>query len=443
MKFEMEKLENNLVELKVEMPVEAVADAIERAAKIVCKEISLPGFRKGKVPRQLIEARFGVEVFYEEATDILLNESYPQFLEESGILPLEMPEVVEFHLEQGEPFTYTARVTVRPEVQLGQYKGLKADKVVRKVTEADVDAEIDRIRQSHSRMVVHEGAAELGDTTVIDYAGSIDDVAFAGGTAENHLLELGSGTFIPGFEDQLVGSKAGDEVDVIVTFPEEYGSADLAGKEAKFAVKVHEVKRTEIPELNEDFVLEVSEFETVADYRADITSKLNERAEEGAKQMAGVLVMNQAMANSTVEIPQVMVDREIDRMFGELERSMSMYGLSVEAYAGMVNKTVQEIREDMQQDAYDAVKRDLVLEAVIKAENLEIDEDKFRASLERMAQAYGQSLEELEEILAQNPSAKENMREGFLKDQAQELILESAVYTVVERAEKEPSVEEE
>ncbi|MFP4456339.1 MAG: trigger factor [Clostridia bacterium] len=432
MKVITEKIDANVVELKVEVPVERVEDALQRAYKQVVRQITLPGFRKGKAPRKLLESRFGVEIFYEDALDILLNESYVEAIEEAQIEPVDTPEVKETNLEQGQPFTYTATVTVMPEPELGQYEGIEADKEIVNVSQEDIDKEIEATRESHSRLVTVEDEAKKGDTVVIDYEGFVDGEAFGGGQADNHLLELGSNSFIPGFEDQLIGTKAGDEVDVIVTFPENYQSDELAGKEAKFEVVVHEVKRKEVPELDEDFVLEVSEFETVEEYRKDVKEKLMEAKEQQAEAKFKNSLLNKVVENSNVEIPDALVESEIDRMLEDTKRSMQQYGIGIEQYAQMLGKTIEDLREDMREQAAKRVKTDLVLGAIVKKENIEINEEMFENRLAEMAQAYNQEVEELKKMLQAQPQAIESLQDGWKKDQAIELIVEKAIVNEVE-----------
>jgi trigger factor len=437
-----EKIDANVVELKVEVPVEKVEQALQQAYKKVVRQITLPGFRKGKAPRKLLESRFGVEIFYEDALDILLNETYPEVIEKAQIDPIDTPEVKETNLEQGQPFTYTATVTVMPEVELGQYKGIEADKEIVSIGEDDVNAEIESARESHARLVTVEQEAIEGDTVVIDYEGFVNEEPFAGGQADNYLLELGSSTFIPGFEDQLIGSKAGDEKDVIVTFPENYQSEELAGKEAKFEVVVHEVKRKEVPELNEDFVLEVSEFESVEEYTDDVRNNLLEAKENQAEAKFKNALLNKVVENSTVEIPEVLVESEIDRMLEDTKRSMQQYGIGLEQYAQMLGKSIEDLRNDMKEQAAKRVKTDLVLGAIVKEENIEVNEDMFEERLAEMAKAYNQEVDELRKMLQAQPQAIESLQDGWKKDQAIELIVNEAVINEVESVDEEEETEE-
>jgi trigger factor len=442
MKVVSERLEGNIVELKVEVPVEQVDKALQQAYKQVVRQVTLPGFRKGKAPRKLLESRFGVEIFYEDALDILLNESYPEAVDEAKIEPVDTPEVKETNLEQGKPFTYTAIITVLPEVKLGEYKGVAVDKEEVEVSEEMLSEELKSLRQQHARLETVEEEAISGDTVVIDYTGSVDGEEFAGGAAENYLLELGSNSFIPGFEDQLIGKKANDEVDVIVTFPENYQAEELAGKEAKFEVVVHEVKRKVIPELNEDFVLETTEFETVEEFTTDTKEKLALALEQQADATFRNQLLDNVVSNCEVEIPEVMIQSEIDRMLDDTARNMQAYGIGIEQYAQMLGKTMEDLRSDMHEQAARRVKTDLVLGAIVKEENIEINEEMFEERLAEMAQAYNQEVAELKKMLHAQPEAIESLQDGWKKDQAIELLVENAEITLVEKA-KEESQEEE
>lgn len=437
-----EKIETNVVELKVEVPVEKVEEAISEAYKKVVRQITLPGFRKGKAPRKLLESRFGVEIFYEDALDILINESYFEAIEQAKITPVDNPDIKDTNIEQGKPFTYTAVVTVMPEVELGQYKELEVDKKIVKVTEEEVNLQIEADRESHARLVTTEEAAQKGDTVVINYKGFVDDEPFAGGEAENYLLELGSNTFIPGFEDQLVGVETGDDRSVVVTFPEDYQSEDLAGKEATFEVTVHEIKRKVIPALNEDFVLEVSEYETVDEYKQSVEEAMLKNKENQANADFRNRLLNKAVENSNAEIPEVLVESEIDIMIQDTERSMQSYGLTMEQYAQMLGKGIEDLREDMREQAAKRVKTSLVLGAIVKEENIEIDEEMFETRLKEMAEAYNQEVEEMKKMLQVQPQAIENLQDGWKKDQAIDLLVEHAIVNEVEEMEEKIEKEE-
>ncbi len=443
MKVISERLEGNVVELKVEVPVEQVENALQQAYKKVVRQVTLPGFRKGKAPRKLLESRFGVEIFYEDALDILLNESYPEAVDKAQIDPVDTPEVKETDLEQGKPFTYTAVVTVMPEVELGQYKDVEAEKEKVEVSEEMLNQELDSLREQHARLETVEEEAVSGDTVVIDYTGFVDGEEFAGGAADNHLLELGSNSFIPGFEDQLIGTKASDEVDVVVTFPENYQSEELAGKEAKFEVVVHEVKRKIVPELNEDFVLEVSEFETVEAYINDTKEKLALALEEQAEAKFRNQLLDNVVANCSVEIPEVMIQNEIDRMLEDTARNMQAYGIGIEQYAQMLGKTVDDLRDDMHEQAARRVKTDLVLGTIVKEESIEVNEEMFEERLAEMAKAYNQEVKELKKMLQAQPQAIENLQEGWKKDQAIDLLVDHAKITFIEKVEEVEETQEE
>jgi trigger factor len=421
------KVETNVIELKVEVSADRVDKAIQKAYKKVSRDIALPGFRKGKAPRRLLESRFGVEIFYDDAIDFLLNETYPEAVQESGIDPIDQPEITEANIEQGQPFTYTAKVVVKPEVVLGQYTGIEASKEVEVITEEKVDEELLKMREKHSRLESVEDAAQDGDSVVIDYEGFVDEVAFAGGAAENYMLELGSNSFIPGYEEQLVGATAGSDVEVKVTFPDPYQSEDLAGKEAIFKVHVHEVKRKVVPELDNDFVLEVSEFETVEDLRNDVMQKMEENAKYQADMSFRNEVLGKVVDASETEIPDVMIESEIDAIINESSRNLQSYGISVEQYMEMIGKSMEEYRQEMRSEAERRVKTDLVLEKIVKTENIELNEEQFEARIEDMAKAYNQKVKDIKKMFKAQPNAMDQLKDGWKKDNAIELITEKAV----------------
>ena len=431
------KVETNVIELKVEVSAERVDKALVKAYKKVSRDITLPGFRKGKAPRRLLESRFGVEIFYDDAIDFLLNETYPEAVKESGIDPVDQPEITEANIEQGQPFTYTAKVVVKPEVVLGQYTGIEASKEVEVITEEKVEDELKTMREKHSRLESVEDAALDGDSVVIDYEGFVNGEAFAGGAAENYMLELGSNSFIPGYEEQLVGSKAGDDVEVKVTFPDPYQSEELAGKEAIFKVHVHEVKRKIVPELDNDFVLEVSEFETVEDLRVDTMKKM----EENAKYQADMKFRNEVLAKvvdaSEAEIPEPMIEQEIDAIINESTRNLQNYGISVEQYMQMIGKTMEDYRQEMRSEAERRVKTDLVLEKIVNTENIEINEDEFESRIEDMAKAYNQKVKDIKKMFKAQPNAMQQLQDGWKKDRAIELITEKAVVIEAEQGNNE------
>ncbi len=431
------KVETNVIELKVEVSADRVEKAIQKAYKKVARDITLPGFRKGKAPRRLIESRFGVEIFYDDAIDFLLNETYPEAVKESGIEPVDQPEVTEVNIEPKQPFTYTAKVVVKPETVLGQYLEVEATRELVVITPEKVDAELKKMQENHSRLETVSEPASEGDSVVIDYEGLIDDEPFAGGSSENYLLELGSKSFIPGFEDQLIGAAAEEDVKVEVTFPENYQSEDLAGKAAIFNVRVHEVKRKVIPELDNDFVLEVSEFETVEELRQDVEQKLEKNSKEQAEAKFRRELLEKVVTAAEVDIPDVMIEAEIDVLIDESSRGLRNYGITVEQYMSMIGKTMEEYRQEMSTEAVRRVKTDLVLEKIVKTENIELDEEQFEQRIAQMAEAYNQEAEAIKKMFKAQPDSFEQLQMGWKKDRAIELIAEKAVVKETEQGNNE------
>lgn len=400
MKIDLEKQENNQAVLTVEVDEERVAAALDTAFRKIRKQINVPGFRKGRVPRKLFEARFGIEALYQDAVDELLPESYGKALDESGIQPVDQPEIDVKQIENGKPFIFKATVTVMPEVTLGQYKELEIPDKDFTVKDEDVEAEIDAMRNRYAELEVVDGAAEEKDFVLIDFEGFVDGEAFEGGKAENHQLELGSGQFIPGFEDQLIGLKAGDEKDVVVTFPEDYHQESLAGKEATFKVKVNEVKRKHLPELDDEFAKDVSEFDTLEELKADTRKKLQERKQQEEEQYKKDTVAEKATENAEVDIPDVMIEREVDRMIQNLEQQLSMQGMTLEMYKQTMGDDADDLRESFREEAEKRVKTSLVLDAIAEEEKIEVTEEDVDEEVERLAELYNRPVDEIRKIFA-------------------------------------------
>lgn len=400
MKVNWEKQENNQGILTVEVDEEKVAQALDKAFKKVRKQVNVPGFRKGKIPRQLFEARFGVEALYQDALDILLPESYSQAVDEAGIEPVDRPEVDVEQIEKNKPLIFKATVTVKPEVELGQYKQLEIPPKDFSVKEEDVDEELATMRDRYAELEVVEGGAEKEDHVVIDFEGFIDGEPFEGGKAENHTLELGSGQFIPGFEDQLIGTKAGEEKEVVVTFPEDYNQESLAGKEATFKVKINEVKRKSLPELDDEFAKDVSEFDTLEELKEDIRSKLKERKEREEEQYKNDTVVEKATENASVDIPEVMIEQQIDRMLQNFEQQLSMQGVNLDMYKQMTGAKDEELRDQFKEDAAKQVKSSLVLEAIAAAENVVVTDEDVEEELEKLADMYKREIDDIRKIFA-------------------------------------------
>ncbi|UOQ93894.1 trigger factor [Halobacillus shinanisalinarum] len=404
MSAKWEKQEGNQGTLTVEVPVEEFNKALDGAFKKVVKQVQVPGFRKGKVPRKLFEQRFGVESLYQDALDIVLPDAYSNAVEETGIEPVDRPEVDVKQIEKGEPLVFTAEVTVKPEVKLGEYKGLEVEELSTEVTDEDVDNELKQLQEKQAELVVKEdGEVEDGDTVVMDFEGFVDGEAFEGGEADNYSLEIGSGSFIPGFEEQLIGKKSGEETDVEVTFPEEYHAEDLAGKNATFKVKIHEIKGKELPELDDELAKDVDEEVESLD---ELTKKTRERLEEQKKTEADNhkrdTLVQKASENADVDVPQSMVDTELDRMVSEFEQRLQMQGMTKDMYFQFTGQDEDALREQMQEDAGKRVKTNLTLEAISNAENVEASDEDINAELENMASMYQTDVAQLTQMLGGN-----------------------------------------
>ena len=416
----VEKQEKSAVELVIEIGGEEFEAAVQKAYLKQRGSIMVPGFRKGKAPRKIIEGMYGSGVFYEEAINQLYPKAYAEAVEQEKLDVVSWPNVEV--LEAGKDgLTFKATVTVRPKVKLGEYKGLSAEKEEVKLTDEDIDNELKPYINRATRMVTVEREAQNGDTVVIDFEGFLDGTPFEGGKAEGHSLELGSGAFIPGFEDQLVGTKAGDEKDVNVTFPEEYHAADLAGKPVVFKVKVHEVKEKQLPTIDDEFAKDVSEFDTLEDFKKDLSAKLTERREAQAKRVFEAAVMEQVMDNMEVEIPDAMVAYETDQMVEDMARRIQAQGISFEQYMAMTGMTIDMVRAQAAAAAMERVRRDLALNAVVAAENIEISDEELEAEYNRLAEEYHM---ELDKVKAAAPA--EDVKKGLALQKAEKVIYDSA-----------------
>ncbi|RAK21354.1 trigger factor [Anoxybacillus vitaminiphilus] len=412
MSAKWEKLEGNQGVLTVEVDAEKVNEGLDAAFKKVVKQVNVPGFRKGKIPRALFEKRFGVEVLYQDALDILLPEAYAKAIEETGIEPVDRPEIDIEQMEKGKSLIFTAKVTVKPEVKLGEYKGLEVEKIDTTVTDEDVENELKRLQERHAELVVKEGGKiENGDTAVIDFEGFVNGEAFEGGKGENYSLEIGSGTFIPGFEEQLVGLEAGAEKEIEVTFPEEYHAKELAGKPATFKIKVHEIKTKQLPALDDEFAKDVDEeVETLDELKAKIKQRLEETKKNEAETTLRNTVVEKAAENAEIDIPEVMVKNETDRMLREFEQRLQMQGLNLELYYQFSGQDEAALREQMKEDAEKRVRVSLTLEAIAKAENIEVTEDDVNKELEEMSKMYGIEVESLKNMLGSLEGIKEDLK---------------------------------
>lgn len=402
MSAKWEKLEGNQGVLTVEVEATEVDTALDQAFKKVVKKVNVPGFRKGKMPRKLFEQRFGVESLYQDALDILLPKAYGDAVQETGIDPVDRPEVDIEKMEQGSNLVFTAKVIVKPEVKLGEYKGLEVEKVETEVTDEDVQNELTSLQEQQAELVVkEEGTVENGDTVNIDFEGFVDGEAFEGGKAENYSLEIGSGSFIPGFEEKLVGEKAGAEKDVDVTFPEEYHAEELAGKPAVFKVKIHDIKAKQLPELNDEFAKEAEgDAETLEELKKELRTKLEESKKQEAENKTRETVIEKASENAEIEIPEAMVNTELDRMVQEFGQRLQMQGMNLDLYYQFSGTSEEALREQMKEDAGKRVRTNLVLEAIVEAENIEVSEEEIDAELNKMAEMYKMEVEQIKQMLA-------------------------------------------
>ncbi|NGP45511.1 trigger factor [Bacillaceae bacterium SIJ1] len=410
MSVKWEKKEGNEGVLTVEVDAETFNKALDGAFKKVVKTVQLPGFRKGRVPRSLFEKRFGVEALYQDAVDIVLPDAYANAVDEAGIFPVDRPEIDIEEIEKDKPLVFTAKVTVKPEVELGEYKGLEVPEESTEVTSEDVDTELQQMQDRQAELVVkEEGQVENGDTAVIDFEGFVDGVAFEGGQAENYSLEIGSGSFIPGFEEQLVGVKAGDEKDVEVTFPEEYHAEDLAGKKAVFKVKLHEIKQKELPELDDEFAKDVDEeVDTLAELKEKTEKRLKETKETNAENAKRDTLVEKATENATITIPDAMIDSELDRMKREFEQRLQMQGMTLDMYFQFSGQDEDALKEQMKGDAEQRVKTNLTLEAIAEAEGIAAAEEEVQAELDKMAEMYQTSADNLKQMLGGSTETLEN-----------------------------------
>ncbi|WP_428909304.1 trigger factor [Niallia sp. Krafla_26] len=408
MSAKFEKLEGNQGVLTVEVEVEKVNESLDAAFKKVVKQINVPGFRKGKMPRPLFEKRFGVESLYQDAIDLMLPEAYSSAIEETGIEPVDQPEIDVEQIEKGKSFIFTAKVTVKPEVKLGEYKGLEVEKFDTTVTDEDVDAEIKSLQERQAELVVkEEGKAEIGDTVVMDFEGFVDGEAFEGGKADNYSLELGSNSFIPGFEDQLVGVATGESKDVEVSFPEEYHAAELAGKPAVFKVTVHEIKGKELPELDDEFAKDVDdEVETLDALKEKIKNRLEHDKKHQEEHHMQDSVVEKATANAEIDLPEVMVNNEVNRMLQEFEQRLQMQGMNLELYFQFSGQSEEDLRGQMKEEAEQRVRGSLTLEAIAKAENIEATEEEVNEELEKMSQMYNMTVENIRAALGNLDAVK-------------------------------------
>ena len=425
MSLQVEKLEKNMAKLTIEVSAEELEKAIESVYQRSKKNISVPGFRKGKVPRTMIERMYGKEVFYEDAVNDLLPDAYEDALEECEEEIVSSPKIEVIQVEAGKPLIFTAEVATKPEIGLGKYKGVKIDKIDTEVTEEEVNAQVDRERENNARNIaVEDRPVKDGDMTVIDFEGFVDGVAFEGGKGEDYPLTIGSGAFIPGFEEQLVGAEIGKEVEVNVTFPENYQAEELKGKAALFKCTVKEIKEKELPELDDEFASEVSEFETLAEYKEDIKKNLSERKAQEAKRAKEDAVIDAIINDSDIEIPEPMLETEQRHMADDFGQRIQMQGINLEQYFQITGSSYDTLVEQIKPQAEKRIKSRLVLEAVAAKEGIEVSEEEYVKETERMAEIYQMEAEKVREMLG------EKEKKQVMKD----LAIQKAVDFVVENA---------
>ena len=404
MSLQVENLEHNMAKLTITVSAEEVEKALQAAYLKQRSKISLPGFRKGKVPRQMIEKMYGPEVFYDEAANHMISEAYGKAYDECELEIASQPTIDVVQLEKGKDFIFTAEVAVKPEVKLGEYKGLKVDKVSTRVMQKEVDEEIEKERERNARTVeVTDRAVQDKDIVTLDFEGFVDGVAFEGGKGENYPLTIGSGAFIPGFEEQLIGAEIDKETEVKVTFPEEYQAKELAGKEAVFKCTVHEIKAKELPELDDEFASEVSEeAETLEDYKAEVKAKIKERKENEGKEKKENQAVEQAVANAEIDLPAPMVDLQAKQMADDFARRIMQQGMSVEQYFQFTGLNEEKMMEELKPQAEKRIRTRLVLEAIVAAENIEVSDERLDEELQKMADSYQMEVEKLKEFMGEN-----------------------------------------
>lgn len=427
MSLKVEKLEKNMAKLTIEVSAEELEKAIESAYQKNKNKISVPGFRKGKVPRKMIENMYGKEIFYEDAANELIPDAYEKAMDECKEEIVSSPKIEVVTIEAGKPFVFTAEVALKPEVKLGKYKGVKVDKIDIEVTDAEVDAEIEKEREANARtLTVDNRPVKDGDDTVIDFEGFVDGVAFEGGKGENYPLTIGSGAFIPGFEEKLIGAEIGKEIDVEVTFPKDYHAEDLKGKAAVFKCTVKEIKEKELPALDDEFASEVSEFETLAEYKEDVKNKLAQKKEKDAKDAKEDAVIEAIIADSEMEIPDAMVETQQRQMMDDFAQRITMQGLSMEQYMQFTGLTTQTMMEQIKPQAVKRIQSRLVLEAVVLAEGIEASDEDYENEAVKMADMYQMEVDKIKEMLSENASAKEQLMKDLAITKAVEFVVENA-----------------
>lgn len=425
MSLAVEKLENSMAKLTIECSAEDLEKALQNAYVKNKSKLSIPGFRKGKVPRQMVEKMYGPEIFYEDAANELIGKAYEEELKDSDLEIASRPVIDVTQIEKGKPFIFTAEVALKPEVELGKYKGVKVEKIDVKVTDDEVVAELDKERERNSRIIdITDRAVKDGDMIKLDFDGSVDDVPFDGGKAENYDLTIGSGSFIPGFEDQLIGAKIDEEVIVNVSFPEEYHEKSLAGKPAKFVCTVRAIKEKELPELNDEFASEVSEFDTLDEYKADVKKNLENRKAENAKAEKENAAIDAVVEDSKIELPEAMLDYECEKMINNYAMQLAQQGLSIEQYFQFTGMTMDKMKDQVRPQAEKNTKARLVLEAVMKAENIVASDDEYAEEIKKMSEAYQMDVEKMKEVIGE--AEEKSIREDIAIRKAAEFVADNA-----------------
>ena len=426
MSLQVEKLEKNMAKLTIEVSADDLEKALQSAYKKQKNKINLPGFRKGKVPRQMIEKMYGSEIFYDDAINELMPKAYAEAYDECELDIVSRPEVDVVQIEKGKPFIFTAEVAVKPEVTLGEYKGLEVDKISTRVTQKEVEEKLKEEAEKNARTVtVEDRAVQDGDEVIMDFEGFVDGETFEGGKGENYPLTIGSGSFIPGFEEQLVGAEAEKEVEVKVTFPEDYHAEELKGKDAVFKCIVHEIKTKEIPEIDDEFASEVSDFDTLDEYKEDLKVKIKEQKEAEGKRKQEDQAVEKAVENASFEIPEAMITTNISQMTDDFARRMRSQGLTMEQYFQFTGMTAEKMEEEMRPQAIKRIETRIVLEAIAKAENIEISDEKMDEEISKMAESYKMEADKLKEFMGD--AEKKQMKEDMAVQEAVTFLVDNAV----------------
>jgi len=426
MSLQVEKMEKNMAKLTIEVSAEELEKALNGAYKKQRNKISVPGFRKGKVPRQMIEKMYGPEIFYDDAANDLIPDAYSKAYDESGLDIVSQPKVDVVQIEKGKPFIFTAEVAVKPEVTLGEYKGLKVDKISNRVTQKEIEEKLKEEQEKNARTITVEGRpVQDKDEVILDFEGFVDGVAFEGGKGDNYPLTIGSGSFIPGFEEQLIGVNPEEEVEVKVTFPEEYQAEELKGKDAVFKCTVHEIKAKELPELDDEFASEVSEFDTLDEYKADIKEKIKEQKISEGKRKQEDQAVDQAVENAQMEIPEAMIDTQVRQMANDFSQRIQQQGLTLEQYFQFTGMTAEKMLEELKPQAVKRIQTRLVLEAIAAAENIEVSDERLDEELQKMADAYKMEVDKLKEFMGENE--KKQMKEDIAVQEAVTFLIDNSV----------------